>query len=85
MLHFISFALVRIPVNSWQEYMTAADDNCTPRKKILNLLAFQNDAGLALTMCNTNGARKRGRPSNNTKELPRKVHNAEEGAQCRPL
>lgn len=73
MSHFTSFALV----NSWQEYLMDADDNCMPHKKILDLLAFQNNVGLALIMWSKNGARKRGRPSNDAKEPPRKVHNAE--------
>ncbi|XP_065289748.1 piggyBac transposable element-derived protein 3-like [Dermacentor albipictus] len=71
--HFTSFSLV----NGWQEYLADANDNCFQRRKMLDLLAFQNDVGLALIMCNKNGARKRGRPSNDAKEPPRKVHNAE--------
>ncbi|KAH6930720.1 hypothetical protein HPB50_017864 [Hyalomma asiaticum] len=64
MSHFISFALVNI----WQEYLMDADDNCMPRKIILDLLAFQNDVALALIARNKNGARKRGRQSNDARE-----------------
>ncbi|KAH9374626.1 hypothetical protein HPB48_014673 [Haemaphysalis longicornis] len=71
--HFTSFALV----NSWQEYLTDASDNSTPRKKVLDFLAFQNNVGLGLILSRKNGAKKRGRPSNDAKEPPRKVHNAE--------
>ncbi|KAL3219342.1 hypothetical protein MRX96_030487 [Rhipicephalus microplus] len=71
--HFTSFALV----NSWQEYLTDANDNSIPRRKVQDFLAFQNNVGLALIMSHKNGAKKRGRPSNEAKEPPRKVHNAE--------
>lgn len=71
--HFTSFALV----NSWQEYLTDANDNSIPRRKVLDFLAFQNNVGLALIMSHKNGAKKRGRPSNKAKEPPRKVRNAE--------
>ncbi|KAL3243190.1 hypothetical protein MRX96_020655 [Rhipicephalus microplus] len=71
--HFRSFALV----NSWQEYLTDANDNSIPRREVLDIFAFQNNVGLALIMSHKNGAKKRGRPSNEAKEPSRKVHNAE--------
>ncbi|KAL3248805.1 hypothetical protein MRX96_056345 [Rhipicephalus microplus] len=66
-----------IEISCWQEYLTDANVNSIPRRKVLDLLAFQNNVGLALIMSHKNGAKKRGRPSNEAKEPPRKVHNAE--------
>lgn len=65
-----SFALV----NSWQGRLIDANDNCIPRKKIVDLLVFQNEVALELIMCNKNDTKKCGFPSNDTRESPRKVH-----------
>ncbi|KAG0414983.1 hypothetical protein HPB47_007864 [Ixodes persulcatus] len=72
--HFASFALV----NSWQEYLQDAHENHIQPRKVLDMLGFQNNVGLALILCNKPSSKKRGRPSlDQTADPPKKVHNAE--------
>ncbi|KAG0442394.1 hypothetical protein HPB47_015724 [Ixodes persulcatus] len=72
--HFASFALV----NSWQEYLQDAHENHIQPRKVLDMLGFQNNVGLALILCNKPSSKKRGRPSlDQAADPPKKVHNAE--------
>ncbi|KAG0416758.1 hypothetical protein HPB47_006164 [Ixodes persulcatus] len=63
---------------NWQEYLQDAHENHIQPRKVLDMLGFQNNVGLALTLCNKPSSKKRGRPSlDQTADPPKKVHNAE--------
>ncbi|KAG0417233.1 hypothetical protein HPB47_005780 [Ixodes persulcatus] len=72
--HFASLTLV----NSWQEYLKDAQENHIQPRKVLDMLGFQKNVGLALILCNKPSSKKRGRPSlDQAADPPKKVHYAE--------
>ncbi|KAL1426107.1 hypothetical protein MTO96_018580 [Rhipicephalus appendiculatus] len=70
MCHFISLALA----NSWLEYMRDASDQGLPRRKALDMLAFQTDVAVSLVQVNKGAPRKRGRPSADSGEVLHVAH-----------
>lgn len=73
MCHFISLALA----NSWLEYVTDASDQGLPRRKALDMLAFQIDVAVSLVLGSKSASRKRGRPSAGSTEVPaRRTHSS---------
>ncbi|KAL1440946.1 hypothetical protein MTO96_008992 [Rhipicephalus appendiculatus] len=71
--HFVSLALA----NSWLEYVRDASDQGIPRRKALDMLAFQTDVAISLVQVNKSAPRKRGRPSAESAEVPaRRTHNS---------
>lgn len=73
MCHFTSLALA----NSWLEYVRDASNQGLPRRKALDMLAFQTDVALSLVQMNKSALRKRGRPCTDSAEVPpRRTHNS---------
>ncbi|KAH8029903.1 hypothetical protein HPB51_005205 [Rhipicephalus microplus] len=72
MCYFISLALA----NSRLEYVRDASNQGLPRRKALDMPAFQTDVALTLVQVNKSAPRKRGRPSSDSAEVPaRRPHN----------
>lgn len=70
MCYFISLALA----NSRLEYVRDASDQGLPRRKALDMLAFQTDVAVSLVLGNKSAPRKRGRPSADSTKVPAPSH-----------